>query len=169
MATKKKIDTPRESPKLDLFKKVLPNIHAKNKYAYREFSDEEKKEFSSGWVPMRWLSSVASADNKVVERYLLNTNRFVNMHFADVDNELKWMLMSVVGEHKSPKHSYIKQPGGKRKKGNPFKEWLREHHPHLSDLELDIWMDSMDKKSAKDMLEQFNVKDKDVISGANDL
>jgi len=169
MATKKKSDAPREAPKLDMFRKVLPNIHAKNRYAYRNFTDEEKKEFSSGWVPMRWLSGVASADQTVVENYLLNTNRFVNKHFADVDDELKWMLMTIVGEHKAPKHDYIKQPGGKRKKGNPFKAWLQTQYPHLSDEELDLWISSMDKKSAKDMLEQFNVKDKNVISSANDL
>jgi hypothetical protein len=54
-------------------------------------------------------------------------------------------------------------------KKNPFKDWLVQQNPHLSDQELDIWISGMDKKSAKDMLEQFNVKNKDIIASANDL
>jgi hypothetical protein len=55
------------------------------------------------------------------------------------------------------------------KKKNAFKAWLSEHYPHLDDQELDIWISNLDKKSAKDMLEQYHVKDKDIIASANDL
>jgi hypothetical protein len=77
--------------------------------------------------------------------------------------------MSMVGIGKTLKHPYIAPGGGKRKKKNAFRAWLSEQNPHLDDQELDIWIGNLDKKSAKDMLEQYHVKDKDVISSANDL
>ena len=58
---------------------------------------------------------------------------------------------------------------GKKKKQNAFKQWLSDLYPHLDDQELDIWISNLDKESARSMLEQFQVKDKDVIASANDL
>jgi hypothetical protein len=87
------------------------------------------------------------------------------------DPEMLAKLMSIVGIGKTLGkygHPYIAPGGGKRKK-NAFKAWLSEQYPHLDDQELDIWISNLDKKSAKDMLEQFHIKDKDVISSANDL
>jgi hypothetical protein len=169
MATKKKTDVKREPPKLDMFKRVLPNADRRNKSFYDTLTDEERKEFDSGWLIMRYLSSAEHGNSGVLERYLIYTNELVNVNFSDMDPELRWKLMSVVGCGQSVQHPFIRPPSGKRKKKNPFKDWIAKQHPHLSDQEVDIWVDSMDKKSAKDMLEQFNVKDKDIISSANDL
>ena len=58
---------------------------------------------------------------------------------------------------------------GKKKKGNAFKLWLHEQYPHLNEQEIEVWFSMFTKEQAKDMLEQYQVKDKDVITGANDL
>lgn len=154
---------------LDMFKRVLPGIDTRSKTFYDNLNDEEKKGFSP-WLVQRYLSSAESANNAIIEHYLIMTNDIVNVNSSDIkDPEMTWLLMSIVGIGKSIKHPYIAPGGGKRKKKNAFKSWLSEHFPHLDDQELDIWISSLDKKSAKDMLEQFQVKDKDVIASANDL
>lgn len=156
-------------PMLDMFKRVLPGIDTRSKTFYDKLTDEEKKGFSP-WLVQRYLSSAESANNAIIEHYLIMTNDIVNVNSSDIkDPEMTWLLMSIVGIGKSIKHPYIAPGGGKRKKKNAFKSWLSEHYPHLDDQELDIWISSLDKKSAKDMLEQFQVKDKDVIASANDL
>jgi hypothetical protein len=170
MATKKKTNASREAPKLDMFRKVLPSIDRRVKTFYESLDDEEKKAFSTGWLVMRYMSSAESANSDIIEHYLIMTNDLVNTNFSAIkDTEMTWLLMSIVGIGMGMQHPYIAPPGGKRKKKNAFKEWLRDNNPHLNDTELDLWIDTFDKKSAKDMLEQYHVKDKDVISSANDL
>jgi hypothetical protein len=158
-----------KAPMLDMFKRVLPALDTRNKKLYENLSEEEMKGFSP-WLVQRYLSSAESANNAIIEHYLIMTNDIVNVNFSEVkDPEMTWKLMSMVGIGKSLKHPYIAPGGGKRKKKNAFRTWLREQYPHLDDQELDIWIGNLDKKSAKDMLEQYHVKDKDVISSANDL
>jgi len=158
-----------KAPMLDMFKRVLPALDTRNKALYENLSEEEQKGFSP-WLVQRYLSSAESANNAIIEHYLIMTNDIVNVNFSEVkDPEMTWKLMSMVGHGKSLKHPYIAPGSGKRKKKNAFRSWLREQYPHLDDQELDIWVSNLDKKSAKDMLEQYHVKDKDVISSANDL
>ena len=158
-----------KAPMLDMFKRVLPALDTRNKKLYENLSEEEMKGFSP-WLVQRYLSSTESANNAVIEHYLIMTNDIVNVNFSEVnDPEMTWKLMSMVGIGKSLKHPYIAPGGGKRKKKNAFKAWLSEQYPHLDDQELDIWISNLDKKSAKDMLEQYHVKDKDIIASANDL
>jgi hypothetical protein len=158
-----------KAPMLDMFKRVLPALDTRNKTLYENLTEEEMKGFSP-WLVQRYLSSAESANNAIIEHYLIMTNDIVNVNFSEVkDPEMTWKLMSMVGIGKSLKHPYIAPGGGKRKKKNAFKTWLSEQFPHLDDQELDIWISNLDKKSAKDMLEQYHVKDKDVIASANDL
>jgi hypothetical protein len=158
-----------KAPMLDMFKRVLPALDTRNKTLYENLTEEEMKGFSP-WLVQRYLSSAESSNNGIIEHYLIMTNDIVNVNFSEVkDPEMTWKLMSMVGIGKSLKHPYIAPGGGKRKKKNAFKAWLSEQYPHLDDQELDIWISNLDKKSAKDMLEQYHVKDKDVIASANDL
>ena len=158
-----------KAPMLDMFKRVLPALDTRNKALYENLTEEEMKGFSP-WLVQRYLSSAESANNAIIEHYLIMTNDIVNTNFSEVkDPEMTWKLMSMVGIGKSLKHPYIAPGGGKRKKKNAFRSWLREQYPHLDDQELDIWISNLDKKSAKDMLEQYHVKDKDIIASANDL
>ena len=158
-----------KAPMLDMFKRVLPALDTRNKSLYENLTEEEMKGFSP-WLVQRYLSSAESANNAIIEHYLIMTNDIVNTNFSEVkDPEMTWKLMSMVGIGKSLKHPYIAPGGGKRKKKNAFRSWLREQYPHLDDQELDIWISNLDKKSAKDMLEQYHVKDKDIIASANDL
>ena len=155
---------------LDMFRRVLPSIDTRNKDFYNSLSDEEKKAFGP-WLVQRYLSSVESSNNEIIEHYLIMTNEIVNINFGAInDPEMMWALMCIVGVGKSFKHPYIAPPGGnKKKKRNPFKGWLQEKNPHLSDQELDILIQNLDKEAALDILEQYHVKDKDIIAGASSL
>lgn len=158
-----------KTPMLDMFKRVLPSIDTRNKKFYQSLTEEEKKGFSP-WLVQRYLSSAESASNEVIEHYLIMTNDLVNTNFSDIkDPEMTWKLMSIVGIGKSVKHPYIAPGKGRKKKSNAFKQWLHDQYPYLNDQEIDLWYSQFDKKSALDILEQYQVKDKDIIASANDL
>jgi hypothetical protein len=101
------------------------------------------------------------------------TNDIVNVNFSDIkDPEMIWKLMTIVGIGTSLGkygHPFLPPPAGQKKKGNAFAQWLKELYPYLDDQELNILMSGFTKASALDMLEQYQVKDKDIISAANDL
>ncbi len=155
---------------LDMFKRVLPSIDTRNKQFYENLTEEEQKGFAA-WLVMRYLSSAESATPEIIEHYLIMTNELVNTNFSELKNhpELLWKLMSVVGIGKSVKHPYVAPGKGKKKKSNAFKAWLHEQYNHLSEQEIDLWFSNITKEQARDMLEQYQVKDKDVVSAANDL
>jgi hypothetical protein len=157
-------------PMLDMFKRVLPSIDSRNKQFYERLTEEEQKGFAA-WLVMRYLSSAESATSEIIEHYLIMTNELVNTNFSELKNhpELLWKLMSVVGIGKSVKHPYVAPGKGKKKKSNAFKAWLHEQYNHLSEQEIDLWFSNITREQARDMLEQYQIKDKDIISAANDL
>ncbi len=159
-----------KTPMLDMFKRVLPAIDTRNKQFYERLTEEEQKGFAA-WLVMRYLSSAESATPEIIEHYLIMTNELVNTNFSDLKNhpELLWKLMSVVGVGKSVKHPYVAPGKGKKKKSNAFKAWLHEQYNHLSEQEIDLLFSNITREQARDMLEQYQIKDKDIISAANDL
>ena len=146
---------------------VLLNLDTRNKTYYENLTDEQKKEFSP-WLYQRYLSS-AEGSNAIIEHYLIMTNNIVNINFSKIkDPEMTWKLMSMVGYGKTLKHPFIPPP----KKGiyeNAFKQWLAEENLHLDKQELDILFNSFTKETAKDLLEQFQIKDKNIFKAVNDL
>jgi hypothetical protein len=156
--------------KLDLFKQVLPALDIRNKTFFENLSKEEKEEFTKGlWITQRYLSSAESSNNSIIEHYLIMTNEIVNVNFSAVkDPEMTSKLMSMVGYGKSLKHPFI-PPSKKRIYENAFKQWLFDNNQGINDQELDILFKSFTPSSAKDLLEQLQVKDKKIIKSANDL
>jgi hypothetical protein len=159
-----------KAPLLDMFKRVLPAADTRNRDFLASLTEEELKGFAP-WLVMRYLSSAESANREVIEHYLIMTNDLVNTNFSEFkhDPEMIWRLMSIVGIGQSVKHPYVAPGKGKKKKSNAFKAWLHEQYPHLSEQEIDLWFSNCTKEYARDMLEQYQVKDKDIISAANDL
>jgi hypothetical protein len=156
--------------KLDLFKQVLPALDIRNKSFFDNLDKEEKQEFTKDlWVIQRFLSSAESANNAIIEHYLIMTNEIVNVNFSAVkDPEMTSKLMSMVGYGKSLKHPFI-PPSKKRTYENSFKQWLFDNNQGINEQELDILFNSFTAVSAKDLLEQLQIKDKKVIKSANDL
>jgi len=159
-----------KAPLLDMFKRVLPAADTRNRDFLASLTEEELKGFAP-WLVMRYLSSAESSNREVIEHYLIMTNELVNTNFSEFkhDPEMIWRLMSIVGIGQSIKHPYVAPGKGKKKKSNAFKAWLHEQYPHLSEQEIDLWFSNFTKDYARDMLEQYQVKDKDIISAANDL
>lgn len=152
---------------LDMFKRVLPAIDTRNKAFYENLTDEEKKGFSP-WLVQRYLSSAESENREIIEHYLIMTNEIYNLKDLK-DPEIVWKLMSMVGIGKTVKHPYVAPGKGKKKKDNPLKDFLQNKHPNLNSQEIEIMFSSLSKKSALNMLDQYNVKDKNLLAAANDL
>lgn len=157
-------------PMLDMFNRVLPSADTRNKNFYDNLTDEEKKGFSP-WLIQRYLSSAESHTAEMIEHYLIMTNELVNVNHSVLKNypDLMWKMMSIVGVGAKMKHPYIAPGKGKKKKGNAFKIWLHSQFPNLNEQELTVWFEMFTKEQAKDMLEQYQIKDKDLIAAANDL
>jgi hypothetical protein len=156
---------------LDLFKQLLPALDTRSKTFFESLTKEQKEEFEkSQWVTQRFLSSAESANNAVIEHYLIMTNDIVNINFSEIKDhpEMISKLMSMVGIGKSLKHPFI-PPSTKRTYENAFKQWLFDNNHNINDQELDILFHSFTKEAAKDLLEQFQVKDKKIIKSTNDL
>jgi len=155
---------------LDLFKQVLPALDTRSKTFFENLNKEQKEEFKKDlWVTQRFLSSAESSSNAIIEHYLIMTNEIVNVNFSAIkDPEMISKLMSMVGIGKSLKHPFI-PPSTKRTYENPFKQWLFDNNHGINDQELDILFHSFTKETAKDLLEQLQVKDKKIIKSANDL
>ena len=66
-----------KAPMLDMFKRVLPALDTRNKTLYENLNEEEMKGFSP-WLVQRYLSSAESANNAIIEHYLIMTNDIVN-------------------------------------------------------------------------------------------
>lgn len=162
---------------LDLFNGVIPALDTRNKKYYEDLADEQKKEFDP-WVSQRFLSSAEHSSNEIIEHYLIMTNDIVNVNFTDVVNfnnkdnkEMMWKLMSMVGIGKSLGkygHPFI-APSKKRTYENAFKQWLFDTNKEINDQELEILFKSFTKETAKDLLEQYQIKDKKIIKSLNDL
>lgn len=162
---------PSKPRTLDLFKQVLPALDIRSKTFFENLTKEQKEEFEkSQWVTQRFLSSAESANNAIIEHYLIMTNDIVNINFSEIKDhpEMIAKLMSMVGIGKSLKHPFI-PPSTKRTYENAFKQWLFDNNHNINDQELNILFHSFTKETAKDLLEQFQVKDKKIIKSTNDL
>ena len=156
---------------LDLFKQVLPALDTRSKTFFENLNKKQQEEFEkSQWVIQRYLSSAESSSNSIIEHYLIMTNEIVNVHFSEIKDhpEMLSKLMNIVGIGKSLKHPFI-SPSTKRTYENAFKQWLFDSNHEINDQELDILFHSFTKETAKDLLEQFQVKDKKIIKSVNDL
>jgi hypothetical protein len=156
---------------LDIFNQVLPAVDTRQKDFYSNLTEEQQKEFSP-WLVQRYVSSVNHTNQEWIEHYLIMTNEIVNINFSVIkDHDMLWKLLCIVGIGKSLGnygHPFIPPPAGP-KKSNAFKAWLHEQYNHLSEQEIDLWFSNITKEQARDMLEQYQVKDKDIVSAANDL
>jgi hypothetical protein len=163
-------DKKKKAPMLDMFKRVLPAADTRKKDFYQSLNTEETKGFSP-WLVMRYLSSAESANNDIIEHYLIMTNELVNTNFSDLKHcpDLQWKLMSMVGIGQSVKHPYIQPGKGRRTKSNAFRNWLADRNPEFNEQELDLLFRSYTRSHARDILDQFQIKDKDIIAAANDL
>jgi hypothetical protein len=105
---------------------------------YDNLTDQERKAFSP-LVIQRWLS-VVSDQNPLQAYHVIALNDLVNMGLFQLQKEhteLLWKLMCVAGSGKRQQHAWI---ANKRSSGTTprLDAWIRSHHAHVNDLELQI-------------------------------
>lgn len=110
---------------------------------YDNLTEQERKAFSP-LVIQRWLS-VVSDQNPLQAYHVIALNDLVNMGLFQLQKdhpELLWKLMCVAGSGKRQQHAWIPN---KRSTGTTPKldAWIRSHHGHVNDLELQILRNSL--------------------------
>ena len=147
---------PREKPKLDIFKQVLPALNSGDYMFYSRLTDDEKKLYQP-YVISRWLSGGETRARNSSYEYIQNTNEFVNSEFWSLTKhpELQHMLMCIAARLSNgfsaagAKHQWLGFMSGKRKK-SAINDFLLSYFPQLRDDELDLW-------KANTTVEEFDV------------
>lgn len=149
--------------KLDIFR-VLDAADLRKRDFYSGLTEEEKREFKSPLVAMRWLSSVAS-NPLVTMHYVQMTNELVNVDFMALQQqpELQWMLMSRVGAGTTMRHKWINMP--KRGRATKIHSVIEQWWPHANELEIEILLNQFTKETFTEFVQSTGMTDKD----ANEL
>jgi hypothetical protein len=110
----------------------------KDRYFYRDLTDEERKKFSN-YLMIRWGSSVQGS-SELQQYYLLSCNENLNKHFFDLAKypELQWLSATTVSPGMgSFRHDWIKQ---KKREGSNNKavKFLRQIYPEYKEDELEL-------------------------------
>lgn len=147
--------------KLDIFE-LLGHIDTCNKDYYSKMTEEQKKEFNSPVVAMRWLSTVGDKSG-LAEYYLRATNHFVNKNFLELSKhpELQYKLMTCVGLGQKQRHQWI--PFAKRdKKKNKVDILIERVYPDINEDELRIVKTKTSVDDFKQLCEDFGIDDKEI-------
>lgn len=141
--------------------RVMRAIDQRDRGFWTGLSDEEKKQVNS-YMAQRWASAVQSNDLEVQEHYLLMVNDLCNIDYVattSAHEELRWMMLSLVGLGVKLRHDFIKPKGVKKDR---IREWLIELYPQLSDDEIDLFRAINPTDVLEEMAHQMNVADKKV-------
>jgi len=136
-------------------KAEMSAIDKKNRNWYNDLTADEKKKVSP-WMLMRYASSVKHDVIDFEEHYLEWTNELVNVHFNTLRHhpELQIQLLQVVGIGSNQFHPWIAP--GKRGKSDKMVELVATKYPYLNDDEINIYLNTLTVKQAKDLKEQLD-------------
>jgi len=138
---------------------VMRAIDSRDRGFYGRLTDEDKKSVNS-YMAQRWASAVQSNDREVQEHYLLMVNDLCNIDYVattSAHEELRWMMLSLVGLGVKLRHDFIPPKGVKKDR---IREWLIELHPHLSDDEIDLFREINPPDVLENAARSMNVADK---------
>lgn len=138
---------------------VMRAIDSRDRGFYGRLTDEDKKSVNS-YMAQRWASAVQSNDREIQEHYLLMVNDLCNIDYVattSAHEELRWMMLSLVGLGVKLRHDFIPPKGVKKDR---IREWLIELHPHLSDDEIDLFREINPPDVLENAARSMNVADK---------
>jgi hypothetical protein len=147
--------------KLDI-KEELKAIDQRDTSWWDSLTEEEQSKVSI-FVLMRYTSSVDNKNTEIVSHYLTMTNEFVNVHYNELrkDPQLQHKLLQLVGIGINQFHPWI-APSKKRKTNNKIIKWLSTLYPQYSDDELDLLVQTNDKKDLLDLAESSGLSQKEI-------
>lgn len=140
---------------------VMRAIDLRDKTYWSELSAEDRK-LANSYMAQRWASAVQSSDREVQEHYLLMVNDLCNVDYVattSAHEELRWMMLSLVGLGVKMRHEFIPPKGVKKDR---IREWLIELMPQLGEEEIDLFRTINPPDVLEDMAKSMNIADKKV-------
>jgi hypothetical protein len=134
--------------KLDIFK-LMDAMDRRDFMHFQSLPLDAQKEYAHG-VIMRWVFSV---EDKNADDYLIRFNERVNQ-CGDLlwsEPKLSYALMASVGSGRKHKHGYVAAPK-KAPKNSVLHDFILINWPNVNDLEAQILIDQMDKKTFSGLL-----------------
>lgn len=135
-------------------KKELNGVDMRDKDAYNNWSDEERKSFSP-YILMRYVSNV-QGDRDVQEWFVEMTNELVNKNHWTLSKNHKgllWKLFAGCGTGAKAYHPYL--AAGKKVKAVKIEKLLCELHPAMKLEDIKIQAELMDKNDINELFDKL--------------
>ncbi len=135
-------------------KKELHGVDMRDKDAYNNWSDEERKSFSP-YILMRYVSNV-QGDKDVQEWFVEMTNELVNKNHWTLSKNHKgllWKLFAGCGTGAKAYHPYL--AAGKKQKAVKVEKLLAELNPSMKMEDIKLLASMMDKNDIQELFDKL--------------
>ena len=135
-------------------KKELHGVDMRDKDAFNNWSDEERKSFSP-FILMRYVSNV-QGDRDVQEWFVEMTNELVNKNHWTLSKGHKgllWKLFAGCGTGAKAYHPYL--AAGKKEKAVKIEKLIAELNPAMKMSDVKLQASLMDKNDIKDLFDKL--------------
>jgi hypothetical protein len=143
--------------------RAMRAVDLRDRSFWSSLDDEEKKlatKYINSYMAQRWASSIQSNDLEVQEHYLLMVNDLCNIDYVattSAHEELRWMVLSLIGLGAKLKHELIPPRGVKKDR---IREWLIELYPQFGEGEIDLFREINPPDVLEESARAMNVADK---------
>lgn len=135
-------------------KKELHGVDMRDKDAYNNWTDEERKSFSP-YILMRYVSNV-QGDEDVQEWFVEMTNELVNKNHWTLSKNHKgllWKLFAGCGTGAKAYHPYL--AAGKKQKAVKVEKLLAELNPSMKMEDIKLLASMMDKNDIQELFDKL--------------
>lgn len=143
--------------------RAMRAVDLRDRAFWSNLDDEERKlatKYINSYMAQRWASTVQSNSRDLEEHYLLMVNDLCNVDYVattSAHEELRWMVLSLVGLGTKLRHELIPPRGVKKDR---IREWLTEMMPQLGDAEIDLFREINPPDVLEDSAKAMNLADK---------
>ncbi len=135
-------------------KKELNGVDMRDKDAFNNWTDEERKSFSP-YILMRYVSNV-QGDRDVQEWFVEMTNELVNKNHWTLSKDHKgllWKLFAGCGTGAKAYHPYL--AAGKKEKAVKIEKLIAELNPAMKMSDVKLQASLMDKNDIESLFDQL--------------
>lgn len=135
-------------------KKELNGVDMRDKDAFNNWTDEERKSFSP-YILMRYVSNV-QGDRDVQEWFVEMTNELVNKNHWQLSKNHKgllWKLFAACGTGAKAYHPYL--AAGKKEKAVKIEKLIAELNPAMKMSDVKLQASLMDKDDIKNLFDKL--------------
>jgi hypothetical protein len=135
-------------------KKELNGVDMRDKDAFNNWTDEERKSFSP-YILMRYVSNV-QGDRDVQEWFVEMTNELVNKNHWSLSKDHKgllWKLFAGCGTGAKAYHPYL--AAGKKEKAVKIEKLIAELNPAMKMSDVKLQASLMDKNDIESLFDQL--------------